>query len=107
MADPAAIDRPLVVAILSALLCIAAMCTGSYAGLLIELFPARIRYSALSLPQNIGNGWFGGFLPATVFAIVSATGNVYSGLWYPVVVAGATLVIGVLFLPETRGRPMR
>jgi MFS family permease len=106
-ADPAAINRPRVVAILAALACIAAMCTGSYSGLLVELFPARIRYSALSLPQNIGNGWFGGFLPATAFAIVSATGNVYSGLWYPVIVAGATFVIGVLFLPETRGRPMR
>jgi MFS family permease len=106
-ADTAAIDWPRVVAILAALLCIAAMCTGSYSALLVELFPARIRYSALSFPQNFGNGWFGGFLPATAFAIVSATGNVYSGLWYPVIVAGATFVIGVLFLPETRGRPMR
>ncbi len=107
VADPAAINQPLVVAILAALVCIAAMCTGSYSGLLVELFPARIRYSALSLPQNVGNGWFGGFLPATAFAIVSATGNVYSGLWYPVVIAGATFVVGMLFLPETRGRPMR
>ncbi len=106
-ADPAAIQRPLVIAILAALMCIAAMCTGSYSGLLVELFPARIRYSALSLPQNVGNGWFGGFLPATAFAIVAATGNVYSGLWYPVVIAGATFVIGMLFLPETRGRPLR
>ncbi len=106
-ADPAAINRPLVVAILAALLCIAAMCTGSYSALLVELFPARIRYSALSLPQNVGNGWFGGFLPATAFAIVAATGNVYSGLWYPVIVAGATFAIGVFFLPETRGRPLR
>ncbi len=106
-ADPAAINRLWVVAILAALLGISAMCTGSYPGMLVELFPARIRYSALSLPQNLGNGWFGGFLPATAFAIVSATGNVFSGLWYPVIVAGATFVIGVLFLPETRGRPMR
>lgn len=106
-ADPAAVNRPLVVAILVALLGIAAMCTGPCAILLVELFPARIRYSALSLPQNVGNGWFGGLLPATAFAIVSAIGNVYSGLWYPVIVAGATFVIGVLFLPETRGRPIR
>jgi MFS family permease len=106
-ADPAAINRPWVVAILAALLLISAMCTGSYSSLLVELFPARIRYSALSLPLNLGNGWFGGFLPATAFAIVSATGNVFSGLWYPVIVAGATFVFGVLFLPETRGRPMR
>jgi MFS family permease len=106
-ADPAAINRPLVVAILMALLGIAAMCSGPIAILLVELFPARIRYSALSLPQNFGNGWFGGFLPATAFAIVAATGNIYSGLWYPVVIAGATFVIGVLFMPETRGRPIR
>lgn len=106
-ADPAAINWSLVVAILAGLLCISAMCTGSYAILLVEMFPARIRYSALSLPQNVGNGWFGGFLPATAFAIVAATGNVYSGLWYPVIVAGATFVVAVLFLPETRGRPMR
>ncbi len=75
--------------------------------IMVELFPARIRYSALSLPQNLGNGWFGGFLPATAFAIVSATGNVFSGLWYPVIVAGATFAIGMFFLPETRGWPMR
>lgn len=106
-ADPAAINRPLVVAILAALLGIAAMSTGSMPVIMVELFPARIRYSALSLPQNLGNGWFGGFLPATAFAIVSATGNVFSGLWYPVIVAGATFVIGVFFLPETRGWPMR
>jgi MFS family permease len=106
-ADPDAINGRAVVAILAALLVIAAMVTGSYAVLLAELFPARIRYSALSLPQNVGNGWFGGFLPATAFAIVAATGNVYSGLWYPVIVAGVTFVIGILFLPETRGRSMR
>jgi hypothetical protein len=69
---------------------------------LVELFPTRIRYSALSLPYHIGNGWFGGFLPATVFAIVAWTGNIYSGLWYPIVVALASLVIGMVFLPETR-----
>jgi MFS family permease len=69
---------------------------------LVELFPSRIRYSSMSLPYHIGNGWFGGFLPATVFAIVAATGNIYSGLWYPVGVALMSLVIGFLFLPETK-----
>jgi len=71
---------------------------------LVELFPTRIRYSGLSLPYHIGNGWFGGFLPATVFAIVAATGNIYSGLWYPIVVAAMSLVVGFLFLPETKDR---
>jgi hypothetical protein len=69
---------------------------------LVELFPTRIRYSGLSLPYHIGNGWFGGFLPATVFAIVAWTGNIYAGLWYPIVVAAGSLVIGLIFLPETR-----
>ena len=66
--------------------------------------PARIRYSAMSLPYHIGNGWFGGFLPTTAFAMVAATGNVYYGLWYPIVVTGITLVVGLLFLPETYKR---
>jgi MFS family permease len=103
-ADPAAIDRPLVVAILVALLAISALVTGPYSVHLVEMFPARIRYSALSFPQNFGNGWFGGFMPATAFAIVAATGDVFAGLWYPVIVAGVTFAVGVLFLPETRGR---
>src|SRR5215471_17448543 len=69
---------------------------------LVELFPTRIRYSGLSLPYHIGNGWFGGFLPATVFAIVAATGDIYSGLWYPILVACMSLVVGLIFLPETK-----
>jgi hypothetical protein len=69
---------------------------------LVELFPTRIRYSGLSLPYHIGNGWFGGFLPATVFAIVAATGDIYSGLWYPVIIATMSLVVGLIFLPETK-----
>jgi len=103
-ADPAAVDRPLVVAILVALLALAAMSTGAYSALLVELFPARIRYSALSLPQNVGNGLFGGFLPAIAFTVVAATGDVFAGLWYPVIVAAATFVIGLFLVPETRGR---
>jgi hypothetical protein len=64
----------------------------------------RIRYTAVSLPYHIGNGWFGGFLPITAFAIVAATGNIYAGLMYPIIVAAMTFILGVLFLPETRGR---
>ncbi len=70
--------------------------------MLVEMFPANIRYTSMSLPYHIGNGWFGGFLPTTAFAMVAATGNIYYGLWYPVVVAGATFVIGSLFVHETR-----
>jgi hypothetical protein len=100
-ADPAAINKPMVVLILFILVLYVTMVYGPIAALLVELFPARIRYSAMSLPYHIGNGWFGGFLPTTAFAIVAATGNIYNGLWYPVVVAGITLVLGLLFLPET------
>jgi hypothetical protein len=68
----------------------------------VELFPTRIRYTSMSLPYHIGNGWFGGLLPATSFAIVAAAGNIYSGLWYPIIVAAFTLVIGMLFVRETK-----
>jgi MFS family permease len=100
-ADPAAINKPMVVLILFVLVLYVTMVYGPIAALLVELFPARIRYSAMSLPYHIGNGWFGGFLPTTAFAMVAATGDIYYGLWYPIVVAGATLVLGLLFLPET------
>jgi MFS family permease len=100
-ADPAAINKPMVVLILFVLVLYVTMVYGPIAALLVELFPARIRYSAMSLPYHIGNGWFGGFLPTTAFAMVAATGNIYYGLWYPIVVAGATVVIGLFFLPET------
>jgi hypothetical protein len=106
-ADPSAIDRPRVVAILVALLFITALVTGPYSALLAELFPARIRYTALSFPQNFGNGWFGGLLPAAAFTIVAATGNVFAGLWYPVLLAAACFLVGWLALPETRGRALR
>ncbi len=79
---------------------------GPVAAALVELFPTRIRYSAMSLPYHIGNGWFGGFLPTTAFAMVAATGDIYYGLWYPIVVAGITVVVGFLFLPETVNRPV-
>ncbi len=100
-ADPARIDRVSVVAILFALVLLVTMVYGPIAALLVELFPSRIRYTSMSLPYHIANGWFGGFLPTTAFAIVAATGNIYDGLWYPVIVAGATVVIGLTFLPET------
>jgi len=95
------LDKPLVVGILFVLVLLVTMVYGPIAALLVELFPARIRYTALSLPYHIGNGWFGGFLPTIAFAMVAATGDIYAGLWYPVGVAVLTLVVGLLFLPET------
>ncbi len=103
-ADPAAINKPMVVLILFVLVLYVTMVYGPIAALLVELFPARIRYSSMSLPYHIGNGWFGGFLPATAFAMVAASGDIYYGLWYPIVVAGITLIFGLLFLPETYRR---
>ncbi|WP_221793333.1 MFS transporter [Aquisediminimonas sediminicola] len=100
-ADPDQINKPMVVAILFALVLLVTAVYGPIAALLVELFPSRIRYTSMSLPYHIGNGWFGGFLPTTAFAMVAATGNIYYGLWYPVVIAGATVILGLLFLPET------
>ncbi len=100
-ANPAAINKPMVVLILFIMVLYVTMVYGPIAAMLVELFPARIRYSAMSLPYHIGNGWFGGFLPTTAFAMVAATGDIYYGLWYPIVVAGATLILGLFFLPET------
>jgi MFS family permease len=105
-ADPARIDKPLVVLILFVLVLYVTMVYGPIAALLVELFPTRIRYSSMSLPYHIGNGWFGGFLPTTAFAMVAATGDIYYGLWYPVAVAALTVLIGLLFLPETFRRPL-
>ena len=100
-ADPARIDRPMVILILTILVLYVTMVYGPIAALLVELFPTRIRYTSMSLPYHIGNGWFGGFLPTTAFAMVAATGDIYYGLWYPITVALITLVAGLLFLPET------
>ncbi len=102
-ADPAKVDKPMVVAILFALVLLVTMVYGPIAAALVEMFPARIRYTSMSLPYHVGNGWFGGFLPTTAFAMVAATGNIYYGLWYPVVVAAATAVIGWLFIKEMKG----
>ena len=105
-ADPAAINKPLVVAILTLLVLYVTMVYGPIAAALVEMFPTRIRYTAMSFPYHVGNGWFGGLLPTTAFAIVAQTGNIYSGLWYPVVIAAVTFVIGALFIPETRGQEL-
>ena len=105
-ADPAQVDMPLVIGILFLLVLYVTMVYGPIAALLVELFPTRIRYTSMSLPYHIGNGWLGGFLPTTAFAMVAATGNIYYGLWYPVTVAIITLVAGLLFLPETFRRKL-
>ncbi len=99
--DPAGMNTPLVIAILFFMVLLVTAVYGPIAALLVELFPTNIRYTSMSLPYHIGNGWFGGFLPTTAFAMVAATGNIYYGLWYPVVLAVVTLVLGLLFLPET------
>jgi MFS family permease len=103
-ADTNDINYPMTVLLLVILVVYVTMVYGPIAAWLVELFPTRIRYSGLSLPYHIGNGWFGGFLPATVFAIVAATGNIYSGLWYPIVIASMSFVVALIFLPETKDR---
>jgi MFS family permease len=100
-ANPETMNKPLVVAVLAILVLLATAVYGPIAALLVELFPSRIRYTSMSLPYHIGNGWFGGFLPTLAFAMVAATGDIYYGLWYPIVVAGLTVVIGFFLLPET------
>ncbi len=102
-ADPRQVDRPLVVLILLLLVADVAMVYGPIAAALVEWFPTRIRYTSMALPYNIGNGWFGGMVPTIAFALVAHDGGIYQGLWYPVIVAGAGFVVGLLLLPETRG----
>jgi predicted MFS family arabinose efflux permease len=106
-ADPAAVNVPLVTAIILAMVTFAVMVYAPMAAMAIEIFPTRIRYSALSLPYHIGSGWFGGFLPAIAFAMVAASGDIYFGLWYPVVVAGIGIVVLGLLLAETKGRDIQ
>ncbi|KWA32460.1 MFS transporter [Burkholderia multivorans] len=103
-ANPKQINYFMVMVMLTGLVLLVAMAYGPIAATLVELFPTRIRYTAMSLPYHIGNGWFGGFLPTTAFALVAATGNIYAGVWYPVVIAGISLVVGFFFLPETNLR---
>ena len=101
-ADPAKIDKFTVTLILFYLVLLVTMVYGPIAAMLVEMFPTRIRYTSMSLPYHIGNGWFGGLLPTTTFAIVAQTGNMYNGLWYPIIIAAVTFVVGTLFIRETK-----
>ncbi|QXZ09748.1 MHS family MFS transporter [Comamonas sp. Y33R10-2] len=103
-ADPAKMNKIMMIVILAYLVLLVTMVYGPIAAMLVELFPTRIRYTSMSLPYHIGNGWFGGLLPTMSFAIVAQTGNMYNGLWYPIIIAGVTAVIGILFVPETKDR---
>ena len=101
-ADDKTMDKGMVLAVLVFLVLLVTMVYGPIAAMLVEMFPTRIRYTSMSLPYHIGNGWFGGLLPTTAFAMVAATGDIFYGLWYPVIVASATFVIGMLFIKETK-----
>ena len=101
-ADPAKVDKFMITVILTYLVILVTMVYGPIAAMLVEMFPTRIRYTSMSLPYHIGNGWFGGLLPTTAFAIVAQTGNMYNGLWYPIIIAGMTFVVGMLFVKETK-----
>jgi nitrate/nitrite transporter NarK len=103
-ADEAQIDKGMVVLLIGLLVIYGALTYGPIAAALVELFPTRIRYTSLSLPYHIGNGWFGGFMPPIAFAVIAATGSMYDGLWYPVAIAAVCFVVGMLFLPETKDR---
>lgn len=103
-ADPSKTNYPMVLLLLTILVIYVTMVYGPIAAWLVELFPARIRYTSMSLPYHIGNGWFGGFLPTVAFAMVAATGDIYYGLWYPIVIAVMTAILGTFFLPETKDR---
>ena len=101
-ADPAKMNKIMMLVILTYLVLLVTMVYGPIAAMLVEMFPTRIRYTSMSLPYHIGNGWFGGLLPTTAFAIVASTGNMYNGLWYPIVIAGMTFIVGTLFIRETK-----
>lgn len=101
-ADPAKVDKVTIVIILSILVLYVTMVYGPIAAMLVELFPTRIRYTSMSLPYHIGNGWFGGLMPTIAFAMVAQNGNMYYGLWYPIIIAAMTLIIGMLFVRETK-----
>jgi len=101
-ADPAKVDKVTIIIILSILVVYVTMVYGPIAAMLVELFPTRIRYTSMSLPYHIGNGWFGGLMPTIAFAMVAQNGDMYYGLWYPIVIAAATFVIGLLFVRETK-----
>jgi MFS family permease len=106
-ADPARVNKPMTVILLVVLMLYVAMVYGPIAAFLVELFPTRIRYSSMSLPYHIGNGWFGGFLPFIAAALVVKSGNIYYGLWYPILVAAMTAIVGALFVRENPARDLR
>ena len=101
-ADPAKVDKLTIIVILSILVIYVTMVYGPIAAMLVEMFPTRIRYTSMSLPYHIGNGWFGGLMPTIAFAMVAQNGNMYYGLWYPITIAAVTFVIGLLFVKETK-----
>ncbi len=103
VADPSQVNWVMTIAILTILVIYVTMVYGPIAAILVEMFPTRIRYTGMSLPYHIGNGWFGGLLPAGVFALSAARGDIYYGLWYPIIIASITFVIGMIFLKETKG----
>ena len=105
-ADPAGIDMPRAIAVLTALVLLVCMVYAPMAAALVEMFPTRIRYSSMSVPYHFGNGWFGGLLPAIAFTITATTGGMYDGLWYPIIVAAVTFVIGFLFVKDRKGRDL-
>ncbi|GLS19467.1 MFS transporter [Labrys miyagiensis] len=105
-ADNAAMNKPMLVVVLTVLVILVTLVYGPLAAALVELFPTRIRYTGMSLPYHIGNGWFGGLVPFIVFAMVAASGDLYYGLWYPIVVAALTFIIGLIFVPETKDRDL-
>jgi hypothetical protein len=105
-ADPERMNIPGMLGVLFVFVIAATALFGPLAACLVELFPTRIRYTAMSLPYHIGTGWIGGFVPFTAFAIVAATGNIYSGLWYPFAFTALSVTVCLLFLPETRGRSL-
>jgi hypothetical protein len=106
-ADPSKVNYVATELILILLVLYVTMVYGPIAAFLVELFPARIRYTSMSLPYHIGNGWFGGMLPLLATAMVASSGNIYNGLWYPIVVAAMTLVIGSIFIKETKANKVR
>jgi len=105
--DKTQLNWPMTVLILVILVIYVTMVYGPIAAFLVELFPTRIRYTSMSLPYHIGNGWFGGMLPLLATAMVASKGNIYAGLWYPIIVALITFVIGSLFIRETKDRDLR
>ena len=106
-ADPGEMNRPMAVLILMLLMSCGTLTYGPLAAMLVEMFPTRIRYTSLSVPYHVGVGWFGGFLPATAFAIIAASGNIYAGLWYPVITASIAFVVSLVFVRETKDVDIR